>query len=131
MSKDRVLGKGLSALIQGADLRGGPVPAADTDTVRRLDLEAIGFNPDQPRKTFYDNSLEELAASIKQVGVLQPVLVRRLERGERAVQHGGVHNLRWCPQLDEESAEQGGHADEVQDQDQITRELHGRTVAAD
>ncbi|MBE0567137.1 MAG: ParB/RepB/Spo0J family partition protein, partial [Krumholzibacteria bacterium] len=89
MSKDRVLGKGLSALIQGADPWGGPMPPVDADAVRRLDIEAIGFNPDQPRKTFDDNSLEELAASIKQVGVLQPVLVRRLERGEKAAPHPG------------------------------------------
>ena len=51
MSKDRVLGKGLSALIQGADMRGAPMPPVDTDAVRRLPLEAIGFNPRQPRKT--------------------------------------------------------------------------------
>jgi len=87
MSKDRVLGKGLSALIQGADMRGGPVAPADTDAVRRIGIEAIGFNPDQPRKTFNDNTLEELASSIRQVGVLQPVLVRRLENGENAARH--------------------------------------------
>lgn len=87
MSKDRVLGKGLSALIQGADMRGGPMAPVDADAVRRLDIDSIGFNPNQPRKTFDDNSLEELAASIRQVGVLQPVLVRRLEEGERAAAH--------------------------------------------
>lgn len=87
MNKNRVLGKGLSALIQGADLRGGPAAPADTESVRRIGIEAIGFNPDQPRKTFNDNALDELAASIRQVGVLQPVLVRRLEPGEKATQH--------------------------------------------
>ena len=87
MSKDRVLGKGLSALIQGADMRGERQMPVDADTVRRLDIETIGFNPDQPRKIFNDNSLDELAASLRQVGVLQPVLVRRLERGESAAQH--------------------------------------------
>ncbi len=87
MSKDRVLGKGLSALIQGADMRGGPAAPANSDAVRRIGIEAIGFNPRQPRKLFDDNSLEELAASIKQVGILQPVLVRRLENGETVTQH--------------------------------------------
>ncbi|HPF70181.1 MAG TPA: ParB/RepB/Spo0J family partition protein [Candidatus Krumholzibacteria bacterium] len=87
MSKDRVLGKGLSALIQGADLRGAPVPGEPAEAVRKVALEAIGFNPDQPRKIFDDNSLEELAASIRQVGILQPVLVRRLEPGQKAKQH--------------------------------------------
>jgi ParB family chromosome partitioning protein len=87
MSKDRVLGKGLSALIQGADMRGGPVAPVDTESVRKVGIETIGFNPDQPRKIFDDNSLGELAASIRQVGILQPVLVRRLEPGDRATQH--------------------------------------------
>jgi len=87
MSRNRVLGKGLSALIQGADLTGAPVSVADDAIVRRLQLEEIGFNPHQPRKTFNDNSLEELADSIKQVGILQPVLVRRLMDGEDVTQH--------------------------------------------
>jgi ParB family chromosome partitioning protein len=87
MAKNRVLGKGLSALIQGADPRGGPASAADGMSVRRIALEKIGFNPNQPRKTFDDNTLDELSESIKQVGILQPVLVRELEDGERVRQH--------------------------------------------
>ncbi|MCB1184005.1 ParB/RepB/Spo0J family partition protein [bacterium] len=97
MSKNRVLGKGLSALLNGADLKGMPLPAAATApgaaaadagaTVREVALEAIGFNPDQPRKLFDNNKLEELAESIRQVGVLQPVLVRPLAAGEKAQPH--------------------------------------------
>jgi ParB family chromosome partitioning protein len=87
MSKNRVLGKGLSALIQGADLKGGPVAPDVAQSVRRVPLSAIGLNPDQPRKIFNDNSLEELADSIKQVGVLQPVLIRKLAEGETATRH--------------------------------------------
>lgn len=87
VSKNRVLGKGLSALIQGADLTGSPLPPADESAVRNIPLEEIGFNPDQPRKTFNDNTLEELADSIEQVGILQPVLVRQLSDGERVTQH--------------------------------------------
>jgi len=87
MSKNRVLGKGLSALIQGADLKGSPVPTDQGDSVRRVPLRSIGLNPDQPRKSFDDNKLEELADSIKQVGILQPILVRRLKDGETAARH--------------------------------------------
>jgi ParB family chromosome partitioning protein len=90
MNKNRVLGKGLSALLNGADIKGVPGrdhTAADKTGVTRLPLEAIGFNPHQPRKTFDDNKLSELADSIKQVGILQPVLVRRLSLGEKAQQH--------------------------------------------
>lgn len=90
MSKNRVLGKGLSALLNGADIKGVPTPnrdgAHDSD-MRAVPLEQIGFNAQQPRKLFKDNKLQELADSIKQVGILQPVLVRRLRDGETAQQH--------------------------------------------
>jgi len=87
MNKNKVLGKGLSALIKGADLTG---PAAERDSgisVSLIPLEEIGFNPDQPRKKFDAESLEELADSLKQVGILQPVLVQKLRAGETATQH--------------------------------------------
>jgi ParB family chromosome partitioning protein len=81
MKTNRVLGKGLSALIQGAE-----------DTVRLGDKQVkmvrvvdVAANPLQPRKSFDDNSLQELADSIARVGILQPVLVRRLAPGETAV----------------------------------------------
>jgi ParB family chromosome partitioning protein len=75
MKPQRVLGKGLSALIPDAD---GSGRLGDKE-VRMLPLTAILSNPDQPRKIFDDNSLHGLAESIGQVGVLQPVLVRRLK----------------------------------------------------
>jgi len=87
VNKNRVLGKGLSALIQGADLK-GMTSAPDVDAgIHLVPLENIGFNPDQPRKLFDSNKLEELSDSIKQVGILQPVLVRKLLGGEKATQH--------------------------------------------
>lgn len=82
MAKNRVLGKGLSALIQGADT---PLmtTASGGREVREVPLDDLAFNPDQPRKVFDQDRLEELAASLKDVGVLQPVLVRALGRGDR------------------------------------------------
>lgn len=100
MNKNKVLGKGLSALIKGADLTG---PAAERDSgisVSLIPLEEIGFNPDQPRKKFDAESLEELADSLKQVGILQPVLVQKLRAGETATQHpesdAPLSGLRYC-----------------------------------
>jgi len=87
LSKNRVLGKGLSALIQGADLKGMTAAPGEDSSVHLVPLENIGFNPDQPRKSFNTKKLEELAGSIKQVGILQPVLVRHLKRGESVAQH--------------------------------------------
>ncbi|MCK9995508.1 MAG: ParB/RepB/Spo0J family partition protein [Candidatus Krumholzibacteria bacterium] len=87
MSKNRVLGKGLSALIQGADLKGMTTAPDEDASIHLVPLENIGFNPDQPRKLFDSNKLEELARSIEQVGILQPVLVRQLQGGETATRH--------------------------------------------
>ncbi|MEN8006233.1 MAG: ParB/RepB/Spo0J family partition protein [Candidatus Krumholzibacteriota bacterium] len=87
MSKNRVLGKGLSALIQGADLKGMTTAPDEDASIHLVPLENIGFNKDQPRKLFDSNKLDELADSIKQVGILQPVLVRQLQGGETAIQH--------------------------------------------
>lgn len=87
MSRNRVLGKGLSALIKGADLKGLSSDLPETSGISSLGLEEIGFNIDQPRKYFDANKLEELADSLKQVGILQPVLVRKLKADEKAKQH--------------------------------------------
>ena len=86
-NRNKVLGKGLSALIKGADLRGMSEADHEETGINTLPLEEIGFNPDQPRKHFDAGKLDELADSLKQVGILQPVLVRRLGFGESATQH--------------------------------------------
>lgn len=65
------LGKGLDALFQ-------PI---ESEEVLRLNLSEIRPNPYQPRKTFDDDSIRELAESIKQQGVIQPIIVRRVLRG--------------------------------------------------
>ncbi len=69
------LGRGLEALI----------PAGADQEFRKLRLDDIVANPEQPRTAFDDASLDELAASIAEVGVLQPVLVRPLEGEEFAL----------------------------------------------
>ena len=50
--------------------------------VRNIDVDRITPNPEQPRLVFDETSLQELAASIREHGVLQPILVRPLEDGE-------------------------------------------------
>lgn len=71
----RGLGRGLSALMADADL--GPEPLAPRDGERRsLPIEQVVPNPDQPRRQFTPEALDELAASIRARGVLQPLIVR-------------------------------------------------------
>lgn len=79
---DRVLGRGLSALIPGADA--GMDSGLGDREARMVPLDKIGLNPRQPRKIFNDNTLRELADSIRQVGVLQPILLRRLRDEDEA-----------------------------------------------
>ena len=79
----KALGRGLSALLGDAAASGAlatsggrPQPAADTN---EIPIDLIQSNPDQPRRTFREEDLAELAASIKEHGVLQPVLLRPLK----------------------------------------------------
>ncbi len=77
------LGKGL------ADLKAemGNIPdisvltGSERVAVRQVPLIQIGANPDQPRKTFTESDLADLAASIKEKGVLQPILLRSVKGG--------------------------------------------------
>jgi ParB family transcriptional regulator, chromosome partitioning protein len=70
------LGRGLEALIPSG---------TDGQEFRRIRIDEIVPNPNQPRTTFDEAGLEELAASIGEVGILQPVVVRPLEDGRFAL----------------------------------------------
>jgi len=75
------LGRGLGALIPsgpGAQERGGTVAGA---RFREVPLDAITPNPRQPREHFDEEALAELVTSIREVGLLQPVVVRELAEG--------------------------------------------------
>lgn len=73
--KSRGLGRGLSALMaEGSDGLGDPSAAPAGQ--RSAPVESLIPNPDQPRKTFVDSDLDELAASIREKGIIQPLIVR-------------------------------------------------------
>jgi ParB family chromosome partitioning protein len=77
----KALGKGLGALIgesRAALGRSGAAPTLQEGRLRELPLTDIGVNRRQPRRTFSDDELQELAASIRALGVVQPVVVRPL-----------------------------------------------------
>jgi ParB family chromosome partitioning protein len=89
------LGKGLSALIPDVPepVRSGPI---------EIDIDLLAPNPQQPRLNMDDAKLEELAASIKSNGIIQPILVRRTgntyriiagERRWRAAQRAGLSRV--------------------------------------
>jgi ParB family chromosome partitioning protein len=96
--KRKVLGRGIEALIPS----GGATPTAPPGNLREIDADLISPNPYQPRSEFDSESLGELASSIKQNGVVQPIIVRQLgaryeliagERRWRAAQMAGLLKL--------------------------------------
>ena len=97
MGKQRqALGKGLGALIPGANdgiLVSEPVTTEDSGPIiLRIPIEQIEPNPHQPRQNFDEDALGELAESIKEKGLLQPVSVRRFGSGYQLV--AGERRLR-------------------------------------
>ncbi|TWO32558.1 ParB/RepB/Spo0J family partition protein [Seonamhaeicola sediminis] len=81
-TKKQALGRGLSALLKDPDNDIQSVQDKDADKVIgniiELDLDFIEVNPFQPRTNFSEESLEELATSIKELGIIQPITVRKL-----------------------------------------------------
>jgi ParB family chromosome partitioning protein len=83
MNNRHGLGRGLGALLSRSPESAGPV----TD----LPIDSITANPQQPRKAFEDKALHQLAESLRQSGVLQPVVVRRMNSGYQLI----VGERRW------------------------------------
>ena len=106
-SKSRGLGRGLSSLM--GDLNNEPLTSnenSESQTIEKLvPVEKIYPNPNQPRKSFQEEKLIELANSIKTKGIVQPLIVRKKkgtkesfeivagERRWRAAQRAQIHEL--------------------------------------
>ncbi len=98
MNKENKLGMGLGALLPGSNDE-----RSDKDGVLKINISQIEPNPSQPRKNFKESDLKELASSIKNQGLIQPIIVRQVknnqyqiiagERRWRASQIAGLHNL--------------------------------------
>jgi ParB family chromosome partitioning protein len=80
IEKTKRLGMGLSALLGSMD-DGGFLSSSDVKGYQMIDISKITTNPLQPRKVFLEEELLELATSIKQNGLLQPLLVRSIIGG--------------------------------------------------
>jgi len=108
-SKKKVLGRGLSVLL-GDDEKntfGKEVENIDQEVIGKiiqLDLNEIEINPLQPRSNFSEILIEELASSIKSLGLIQPITVRKIEKnkfqlisGERRFRAAKLINLLKIP----------------------------------
>lgn len=106
--KKQALGRGLSALLKDPenDIKSVADKNADkvVGSIVELDLEAIEINPFQPRTYFNEDTLQELASSIRELGVIQPITVRKsdfnkyqLISGERRLRASKLAGLKTIP----------------------------------
>jgi ParB family chromosome partitioning protein len=106
--KKQALGRGLSALLKDPDNDIKSVEDKNADKVVgniiELEIDAIEINPFQPRSNFNEESLQELAGSIRQLGVIQPITVRKLDfnkyqliSGERRLRASKIAGLNVIP----------------------------------
>jgi len=79
MAKKNALGRGLGALMTDANEIGTPKASA---SIIEVDIDDIEANPWQPRTTFDEEKLNELAQSIKEIGIIQPLTLRKLKHGK-------------------------------------------------
>ena len=97
MAKKVALGKGLQALLPDTDTQGpnstgtvklGKKKEPAPGEVAEIKLDDIRANPYQPRHSFDEDALDELAASIEQLGIIQPITVRALGKGKYEIISG-------------------------------------------
>lgn len=99
MAKKSVLGRGLGSLLADAEKVGTQV----VNTIQEIPIEQIKPNPNQPRTTFDDAALAELAQSIKELGIVQPLTVRKqgviyqIIAGERRYRAAKIAGLKAVP----------------------------------
>ena len=91
-NKKQVLGRGLSAMLS----------SKETDTIKssvnEVNIDEISVNPFQPRSNFNNTSLQELSISIKNIGIIQPITVRKIENNNYQL-ISGERRLRACKEL--------------------------------
>ena len=97
--KKMALGRGLDALIS-TDL----VKTQGSSSINEVPLNQIHANPDQPRRDFDQESLEELAESLREIGIIQPITLRKMAdddyqiiAGERRFRAAGIAGLKTIP----------------------------------
>jgi ParB family chromosome partitioning protein len=98
MAKRQALGRGLDALLSVEDIE-----TEGSSSINEIELSKITVNPNQPRRDFDEEALKELAASIAEIGIIQPITLRKVsdeeyqiiagERRFRASQLAGLNTI--------------------------------------
>lgn len=117
MAKKMALGRGLGALIEDADtLKQKDVTRPEVvrvESVNEIDIDSIAVNPYQPRTSFDEEALQELSESIKKLGIIQPITVRKLGNeyqliaGERRLRAAKLAGLTTVPAFVRTADDQG------------------------
>lgn len=97
--KYNALGRGLDALISTEEIR-----PQGSSTINEIAIELIEANPNQPRREFDEQALQELASSIREIGIIQPITLRQVEdnhfqiiAGERRWRASQIAGLKAIP----------------------------------
>ncbi|QOR01367.1 MULTISPECIES: ParB/RepB/Spo0J family partition protein [unclassified Campylobacter] len=101
MAKKSALGRGLSSILADIDEVYEKELGSNEGKIEEIDIELISPNPYQPRKNFDEQALEELAGSIKEYGLIQPVVVFKKDEFEYIL-IAGERRFRACKLLDKE-----------------------------
>ena len=120
-TRRRGLGRGLGALLSPGPERPGEAEAEDQGSLVEVDPAAVHSNPEQPRRSFDEAALVELSASIREHGLLQPIVVERdpaghghrLVAGERRLRAARMAGLRAIPAILRPATDSGRHALEL------------------
>ena len=111
------LGKGLGALISGMDGQvtssPAPAPTHNPASICEIPVDKISANPYQPRSNFDEEALSELTESIRQLGIIQPITVRKIGlkyqiiSGERRFKAASAAGLKTIPAYIKDTDDQG------------------------
>ncbi|MDD4673434.1 MAG: ParB/RepB/Spo0J family partition protein [Bacteroidales bacterium] len=120
MAKKMALGRGLGALIEDAETPQKRAEAREiregqetNDSIQEIDINKIEANPFQPRTTFDEETLHELSESIKKLGIIQPLTVRKVDgkyqliSGERRLRAAKMAGLKTIPAFIRTANDQG------------------------
>lgn len=91
-NKKQVLGRGLSAMLGSKEME------TIKSSTNEININEISVNPFQPRSNFNNNSLQELSISIKNIGIIQPITVRKIDNNKYQL-ISGERRLRACKEI--------------------------------
>ena len=81
-TKKQVLGRGLTTILEDSKNNPGPISNINTNYSTEIDISKISLNPFQPRSAFDKEKLDELVVSIKNIGLIQPITIKKISKNK-------------------------------------------------